>query len=1041
MPPKSFFGKMSKRIPRFHKPGKRVARKRPRPEPQPQVEPVHSFSPPPSFSSSSSQPPQQQLPPTKRPKKPTFQFQVIEIHYYQSHIWLFGVNEAWTKGSNLPRSVSVKVPFSQHIVYDGPMDDMEIDEIRCVTKIQHDTYKKLCMYDGNKTKSMRRIYFQQTGQKKMLINRLKRDDVGKVYNESIDPVIQFVHETGCQFFRVAEITNARAVRKCNQETINDLELICPTDQIRGLEGSDALPNSSLRVCDFDIETLNLDPNPITEDNDVPDPTQNQVITVCVSLHDMGDVKNVRRVALILDPNTNPESKRQIEDFLDEKDSWGIEEFEEEGKVKGEVRTFATEAALLAMAQKIILQADVVTGWNSIAFDLNYLFVRGQVLRRPKLTHYTKFKKREAIQKQTFHGDSYILTPGLIQHDAQKACQIQTGGRLESYKLTEVSQKYIKKRKKDLPWQLIEPFFREGTIGRAKVADYCIWDVDLVTLLCNDRDYFLSVAALSTMCSVDMTQILMRGQQLRVFQVLTLEILKEKYVMNKDDLDRALRFFKPKIQEKKKNKYEDINPMTSFFEEQEQKEQQEEPIRRNLKPTRKKRQRPGQSDRISKQKQPPKKKARQKKYEGGYVITPVPGRYKNVTVIDYHALYPSIIIAYNLCFRNLITDKAKANRLIAQGRDVFFMSEQPTAFCAFLMDAKDTLFPDVLRRLLAERKRVKGLKKDAIKNGDDKAAKIYDALQLAIKVVCNSCYGFVGADTEKGAKFPCLPIAVTITYIGRSLIKRLQEYIPKKYPHLKVVYGDTDSVFVKWPDEMTPDEIEVAASKLADELNQLDMHRGYLELEYESLFINALLCKRKMYAAGKFQGQGKPLKAYFKGLSAIRRDNCDWGRNTMNEFLESLLVKPKPTEELMDELKENLHNIEKADLHDFSITCRVNKEYKNRNLIQCKVIDEVRKRLDCHDAVKVGDRIRYVVRDGVKSKKLSDWGLEYEHAREIGAKPNYRHYLKKIKKPLSAITGILGPKYEKRFQRDFNEINGKILRKKQGVRSIEDFCVR
>lgn len=868
---------------------------------------------------------------------------------------------------------------------------------------------------------MRRIYFDKAGQKKNLINSLQRDGIGKVYNHEIDPVIQFVHETGVKFFQVAEVKSYRVINKRSQETINDIELFCSTDQVYGMKGAEALPKSTLRACDFDIETLSLDPNPTDDENPIPDPTQNQVITICVSLHDTGDIKNVRRICLILDPNTTKESKRKIVDYLDEKDSWGIREFPEEAKKRGEVYTYSTEVELLAAARNIILLSDVVSGWNSITFDLNYLFVRAQVLRNPRLTHYSKFKNRECVQKQTFQGDNYILTPGLVQHDAKRSCEIQTASRpLASYKLTEVSQLYINKRKKDLPWQLIEPSFREGSIGRAKVADYCIWDVDLVTLLCNDRDYFLSVAALSTMCSVDVTQILMRGQQLRVFQVLTQKILENNLVINRDDLENALKNYKPILPKKNDGKYSDVNPLASFF----------ETCTSPTKKTQTKRKLPEK-----------KKKARQKKYEGGYVITPVPGRYKNVTVIDYHALYPSIIIAYNLCFRNLVTDRTKAERLIAQGRELYVMKDQPTAFCAFVTDYKDTLFPSVLRGLLCERKRVKKLKKEAHSRGDEKSAKIYDALQLAIKVVCNSCYGFVGADSEKGAKLPCLPIAVTITYVGRSLIKTLQEHIPKAYPHLKVVYGDTDSVFVKWPDEMTPGEIESAATKLADDLNKLPMHRGYLELEYESLFINALLCAKKCYAAGKYVKAGEPLKPYFKGLSAIRRDNCDWGRNIMNEFLTSLLVKPKSTEELLDEMKNNLENIDNADLFDFSITCRVNKEYKNRNLIQCKVMDEVRNRLGCYDAVKVGDRIRYVIRSGVKSKKMSDWGLEYEYAKKIGAKPNYEHYLKKVKKPLEAITSILGPSYERRFKKDFDNVHGRLLRKKRGIRSIMDFCVR
>lgn len=960
----------------------------------------------------------------KTQKKKTMRLHIVEIHYSQNHIWLFGLNDDWVIGSKEARTVTVKVPFEQHLVYNGPLDDSVLQNHRTITRIEYDQYKKMCMYDGNRSFPMRRIYFDFAMKKKSLVTFLTQDGVGKVYNDRIDPVVQFVHETGAQFFRVAEVDISRTVSKRDQETINDVEYVCRTNQVRGLNGPDSFPKSILRVCDFDIETLNLDPNPTGE---MPDPESNQVITVCVSMHYMGDTKNVKRFALILDPNTNPGAKEQIVSYLEKKDSWGVKEFVDEGKIPGNVLTYGDEKKLLSAAKNLIMANDVIVGWNSIAFDLNYLFVRGQVHREPRLTYYSKFKNRVCEQKNNVkQGISYVLTPGVVQMDAQKACQIQTHGKLQSYKLTEVAQKTIGKRKKDLPWQYIEPCFREGPIGRAKVADYCIWDVDLVTLLCEKQDYFSSMTALSTMCSVDMTQILMRGQQLRVFQVLTLEILKQKIVMNRDDLDQSLKGYNPRPTEKRDESLQGIEEISTFYEKKRLDDETEQKVLKHLVAKK------STSSRST--------NARTKKYDGGYVIKPNPGRYKNVTVMDYNALYPSIIIAYNLCFRNLVTDQEKARRLIADGRDVYVMNSQKDAYCAFVMDAKDTLFPHVLKKLLKERTRVKGLKKEALKAKNIKAAKIYDALQLAIKVVCNSCYGFVGAKAEQGY-FPCLPIAVTITYIGQQLIRTLEKHIPVQYPSLKVVYGDTDSVFVKFPDEMKPQEIIPFAEKVVDELNQLPMHRNYLMLEFESLFINILLCAKKCYASGKYVGENQPLEYYPKGLSAIRRDNCNWARKIMNDFLISLVVKPKSIDELMEELRQNMEKIDSSDLFDFSITCGVSKEYKNDNLIQCKVIDEIRTRLKCHEAVKVGDRIRYVVRSGVKSKKYSDWGIQYEYAAQIGAKPHFEHYLEKVKKPLETIVHILGQSYVRKFTQNFNKLKGRLIRKRTNTMSIANFCVR
>ena len=44
-----------------------------------------------------------------------------------------------------------------------------------------------------------------------------------------------------------------------------------------------------------------------------------------------------------------------------------------------------------------------------------------------------------------------------------------------------------------------------------------------------------------------------------------------------------------------------------------------------------------------------------KFAGGYVVPPIPGRYKNVFILDFASLYPSIIRAYNICYTTLVDD--------------------------------------------------------------------------------------------------------------------------------------------------------------------------------------------------------------------------------------------------------------------------------------------------------------------------------------------------------------------------------------------------
>jgi len=95
-------------------------------------------------------------------------------------------------------------------------------------------------------------------------------------------------------------------------------------------------------------------------------------------------------------------------------------------------------------------------------------------------------------------------------------------------------------------------------------------------------------------------------------------------MNRDDLDKALEHYKPLKTEKKRNDAKNNNVQSIY-----NCLGVEEPVRER------------------------KKKKGEAAYDGGFVIEPTAGYYKNVTVIDYMALYPSIIIAYNIGFRNIV----------------------------------------------------------------------------------------------------------------------------------------------------------------------------------------------------------------------------------------------------------------------------------------------------------------------------------------------------------------------------------------------------
>lgn len=184
------------------------------------------------------------------------------------------------------------------------------------------------------------------------------------------------------------------------------------------------------------------------------------------------------------------------------------------------------------------------------------------------------------------------------------------------------------------------------------------------------------------------------------------------------------------------------------------------------------------------------------YEGATVIEPVKGYYDvPIATLDFASLYPSIMMAHNLCYTTLL-DRTTIERLrLVEGED--YVKTPNNDFFA-TRKKREGLLPIVLQDLLAARKRAKNdlkVEKDPFKRA------VLDGRQLALKVSANSVYGFTGATI---GKLPCLAISSSTTAYGRQMIEATKVRVEKEfsvdngYEHnAEVVYGDTDSVMVKF----------------------------------------------------------------------------------------------------------------------------------------------------------------------------------------------------------------------------------------------------
>ena len=253
--------------------------------------------------------------------------------------------------------------------------------------------------------------------------------------------------------------------------------------------------------------------------------------------------------------------------------------------------------------------------------------------------------------------------------------------------------------------------------------------------------------------------------------------------------------------------------------------------------------------------------------GGHVLDSRPGLYRNVALLDFKSLYPSIIRTFRI----------DPLGLAEPGRDPV------PGFAGGVFAREGGILPDLIADLWAHRDEAK-------RSGDE-------PFQHAVKILMNSFYGVLGA---RGCRFFDPRLASSITMRGHEIIRRSKTFIEGE--GFEVIYGDTDSLFVLLGDR--PGAREVAAA-LAEKLNGwwratlAEEHRleSCLEVEFESLFERFLMPTlrgaakgtKKRYAGLVRNGGGAAPEIVFKGLETVRTDWTPLARRFQRELYRKVFL--------------------------------------------------------------------------------------------------------------------------------------------------------
>ncbi|KAM4651111.1 DNA polymerase delta catalytic subunit [Discoglossus pictus] len=346
------------------------------------------------------------------------------------------------------------------------------------------------------------------------------------------------------------------------------------------------------------------------------------------------------------------------------------------------------------------------------------------------------------------------------------------------------------------------------------------------------------------------------------------------------------------------------------------------------------------------------------YTGATVIEPVKGYYDvPIATLDFSSLYPSIMMAHNLCYTTLL----QSGSIEKYGLSPEDFIKTPTGDQFVKSTVRKGLLPEILENLLSARKRAKTeLKKET----DPFKQKVLDGRQLALKVSANSVYGFTGAQV---GKLPCLEISQSVTGFGRQMIEKTKQLVESKYTmangfkaDAKVIYGDTDSVMCKLGVQTVSEAMEMGR----EAAEWVSSHfTPPIKLEFEKVYFPYLLINKKRYAGLYFSSSPNTHdKMDCKGIETVRRDNCPLVANLINTCLQKCLIDRDPlgaVEHAKDVISDLLCN--RIDISQLVITkelTRTADEYAGKQA-HVELAERMRKR-DAGSAPNLGDRVPYVI---------------------------------------------------------------------------------
>ena len=337
----------------------------------------------------------------------------------------------------------------------------------------------------------------------------------------------------------------------------------------------------------------------------------------------------------------------------------------------------------------------------------------------------------------------------------------------------------------------------------------------------------------------------------------------------------------------------------------------------------------------------------KKYRGGLVIDPKEGIHFDVVVMDFASLYPSIIKVRNISYETVRCshDECKKNTI-----------PQTNHWACTKRNGLTAIIIGSLRDLRVNY--YKSLSKQETLTEEQRQQ--YTVVSQALKVILNASYGVMGAEI-----FPLyfLPAAEATTAIGRytilETIKKCEEI------GIEVIYGDTDSLFIKKPTE----------EQIHKVIEQAKKDHG-VDLEIDKVYRYCVLSNRKK----NYLGVTKAGTVDVKGLTGKKSHTPPFIRKLFYELIDVLSKVQTVTDfeqakkEITNKIATCAKKVESKEipLQDLTFNVMISKapsEYVKtvpQHIRAARLLESIRE-------VKKGDKISYVKilnKPGVKPVEMA-----------------------------------------------------------------------